>query len=109
MPSITYVEHDGTRHTVDVDEGMSLMEGATLNMVPGVDGMCGGICSCATCHCYVPEEWADKIPQATMGEEKMLKGAKYLQPNSRLGCQISVTAELDGLEVGLPVEQGSED
>ena len=109
MPSITYVEHDGTRHTVDVDEGLSPMEGATLNMVPGVDGMCGGICSCATCHCYVPEEWSNRIPEATMGEEKMLKGAKYLQPNSRLGCQISVSAELDGLVVGLPKEQGSED
>ena len=109
MPSITYVEHNGTRHTVEVDDGLNLMEGATLNMVPGVEGMCGGICSCATCHCYVPAEWADKIPGITMGEEKMLKGAKFLKPNSRLGCQISVSAELDGMVVDLPVEQGSED
>jgi len=109
MPSITYVEHNGTCHTVDVDEGMSLMEGATLNMVPGVDGMCGGICSCATCHCYVPDAWAEKIPTPTMGEEKMLRGAKFLRPNSRLGCQISVTAALDGLVVDLPIEQGSEE
>jgi 2Fe-2S ferredoxin len=107
MPSITYVEHDGTRHTVDVDEGMSLMEGATLNMVPGVEGMCGGICSCATCHCYVPDEWAQRIPQATIGEQRMLQGARHRRPNSRLGCQISVTAELNGLVVELPPEQGS--
>ena len=108
MVAITYVEHDGTAHTVDVDEGMNLMEGATLNMVPGVVGMCGGICSCATCHCYVPEEWRDRLPDSTLGERNMLSTAKYRQDNSRLGCQIVVTAELDGMVVNLPAEQGSD-
>ncbi|HSB95375.1 MAG TPA: 2Fe-2S iron-sulfur cluster-binding protein [Spongiibacteraceae bacterium] len=107
MVAITYVEHDGTRHEIDVEEDMNLMEGATLNMVPGVVGMCGGICSCATCHCYVPPEWQDKIPGASLGERNMLGGAKYLQDNSRLGCQITVTSDLDGLTVYLPEEQGS--
>jgi 2Fe-2S ferredoxin len=107
MVAITYVEHNGTEHVIDVDADMNLMEGATLNMVPGVVGMCGGICSCATCHCYVPPEWQDKIPAASLGERNMLAGAKFLQENSRLGCQIVVTAELEGLTVHLPEEQGS--
>jgi 2Fe-2S ferredoxin len=107
MVAITYVEHNGTEHVIDVDEDMNLMEGATLNMVPGIVGMCGGICSCATCHCYVPPEWQDKIPPASLGERTMLSGAKYQRENSRLGCQIVITPELDGLRVDLPEDQGS--
>ena len=109
MATITFIEFDGTAHKLDVETGKSVMQAAVDNSLRGILGDCGGACSCATCHCYVPEEWADKIPEATMGEEKMLKGAKYLKPNSRLGCQISVTAELDGLVVDLPAEQGSEE
>lgn len=108
MPLITYVEHDGTRHPVEVDEEMNLMEGATLNMIPGVEGICGGICSCATCHCYVDDAWADKIPAKEAGEQEMLDGAnpEYIKPQSRLGCQVVVTADMDGMEVLLPAEQG---
>jgi len=106
MVAITYVEHGGTRHTVDVEPGSSLMIGATLNMVPGVDGMCGGICSCATCHCYIPEGWRSRISAAKAEEEAMLEGASYRDKRSRLGCQVVVTEEMDGLEVHLPPEQG---
>ncbi len=106
MPSITYVEHDGTEHTVDVDEEMSLMEGATLNMVPGIEGMCGGICSCATCHCYLSEADLAALPAATPGELDMLGHATHRKANSRLGCQIAVTAEMEGLRVDLPPDQG---
>ena len=106
MVAVTYVEHDGTRHVLELEEGMSLMEGATLNMVPGVEGMCGGICSCATCHCYLPPEWADQIPKAGIGEELMLESASHRRDNSRLGCQVVVTAALDGLVVELPPDQG---
>ncbi|WP_372864899.1 2Fe-2S iron-sulfur cluster-binding protein [Spongiibacter sp.] len=105
MVAITYVEHDGTEHVVEVDEQMSLMEGATLNMVPGVEGMCGGICSCATCHCYIREEWRDKMPAMSDGESTMLENAIDRRANSRLGCQISVTPEMDGMRVELPQEQ----
>ncbi|MBI57024.1 MULTISPECIES: 2Fe-2S iron-sulfur cluster-binding protein [Spongiibacter] len=105
MVGIVYVEHDGTEHPVDVDEQMSLMEGATLNMVPGVEGMCGGICSCATCHCYIPEEWQDRMSPVSDGENAMLDNAIDRRENSRLGCQISVGPEMEGLRVYLPETQ----
>jgi 2Fe-2S ferredoxin len=106
MVSITYIEHNGERHTVEATPGMNLMESATLNMVPGVDGQCGGICSCATCHCYLPESWSGLVPTAGEGELQMVEFAKYRQPNSRLGCQVILTEAHDGLEVHLPAEQG---
>lgn len=85
---------------------MSVMEAATLNMVPGVDGMCGGICSCATCHCYVPESVVGALGPPDVGEEAMLEFVKDRQPNSRLGCQVRVSWKLDGLEIRLPESQG---
>ena len=107
MIKLRYIEHDGTSHAVEVEEGMNLMEGATLNMVPGVEGMCGGICSCATCHCYLPEEWLGRVPQAAEGELAMLEGVAERRSNSRLGCQVRITQELDGLNIHLPKTQGS--
>jgi ferredoxin, 2Fe-2S len=108
MVAITYIEHSGAAHTVDVEVDMTLMEGATLNMVPGVEGQCGGICSCATCHCYMPEEWAEQVPAPSLGERNMLSTAKYQRDNSRLGCQVRVTAAMDGMVVHLPEAQGSD-
>lgn len=107
MVSITYIEHDGTRHPLDVDEGVNLMIAATINMVPGVEGMCGGICSCATCHCYIDEPWRSRLPAPGEGEQAMLESASHRKANSRLGCQVLVTAEAEGLEVHLPPDQGS--
>src|SRR5581483_8551635 len=106
MVAITYIEHDGRRHTVDVHVDMILMEGATLNLVPGIVGMCGGICSCATCHCYIPEAWKDRLEPPSPGELSMLEGASHRRENSRLGCQIVVRQEMDGMEVEMPVGQG---
>lgn len=106
MVSVTYIEHNGARHTVEAELGTSLMESAVLNLVPGVEGMCGGICSCATCHCYIPDAWEDRIPAPRLGEKNMLQAASHSRPNSRLGCQIIVTEELDGIEILLPIEQG---
>ena len=106
MIQLKYIEHDGTSHTVTVEAGMNLMEGATLNMVPGVEGMCGGICSCATCHCYLPEERMRSLPEAGAGELAMLEALEGRQGNSRLGCQVVVTAALDGMEIRLPKSQG---
>jgi 2Fe-2S ferredoxin len=107
MVKLKYIEHDGTSHAVEVEDGMSLMEGATLNMVPGVDGMCGGICSCATCHCYLPQAASGVVEPAGSGEEAMLEFVQHRQPNSRLGCQVRVTSKLDGFEIRLPKSQGT--
>jgi 2Fe-2S ferredoxin len=107
MPNITYIEADGTRHEVELEEQTSLMEGATMNLVPGVEGMCGGIASCATCHCYIDGEWADKLHPPQPNELAMLDTAKNRRDSSRLGCQILVSWEMEGMEVHLPEEQGS--
>ena len=107
MVRIVYVEHDGTEHPVDVDEDMTLMEGATLNLVPGVEGMCGGICSCATCHCYIDEPWSDALHAPSPGELAMLATARGRSEQSRLGCQIPVTWEMEGMRVRLPAQQGA--
>lgn len=106
MPTVTFIEHDGTRHTVEADEQMSVMEAATLNIVPGVEGMCGGICSCATCHCYLDEKWMATVPEPSPGEMEMLGTASHRKPNSRLGCQLHLDASHEGMEVHLPPEQG---
>jgi 2Fe-2S ferredoxin len=107
MPNIVYVEADGTRHEVELEEQMNLMEGATMNLVPGVEGMCGGIASCATCHCYIEGEMAEKLPERGPAELKMLATAKERKDSSRLGCQVLVSWEMEGMEVHLPEEQGS--
>ena len=106
MSKITYIESSGKSHTVDVKNGLTVMEGAIQNDIPGIDADCGGGMSCATCHVYVKENWFDKMPKKEDGEEDMLDMA--FEPNkfSRLSCQIIVTDELDGLVVSLPSKQG---
>jgi 2Fe-2S ferredoxin len=105
MAKITYVEHDGTTHEVDVKPGMSVMEGAIKNNIPGIDADCGGACACATCHVYVDDEWLAKTGSPSAMEESMLDFAENVEPNSRLSCQIKVSDELDGLVVTMPESQ----
>ena len=105
MAKITYIEHDGTEHVIDVKAGLSVMEGAVKNNVPGIDADCGGACACAPCHCYVDEAWQAKTGEKTAMEESMLDFAEGVEPNSRLSCQIKVTDDLDGLVVRLPESQ----
>jgi ferredoxin, 2Fe-2S len=105
MAKITYIEHDGTEHTVDVKPGLSVMEGAVKNNIPGIDADCGGACACATCHVYVDEAWQAKTGTPTAMEESMLDFAEGVEPNSRLSCQIKVSDELEGLIVRLPESQ----
>jgi len=105
VAKITYIEHDGTEHTVEVKTGLSVMEGAIKNRVPGIDADCGGACACATCHVYVDEAWRDKTGSASAMEESMLDFADNVEPNSRLSCQIKVTDALDGLVVRTPQSQ----
>lgn len=106
MAKITYIEHDGTEHVVDVEDGLTVMEGAIRNMVPGIDADCGGACACATCHVYVDEAWTDKTGDRSSMEESMLDFADDVRDNSRLSCQIKVSGALDGLVVRMPEEQG---
>ncbi len=106
MAKITYIEHDGTEHTVDVDNGITVMEGAIRNLVPGIDADCGGACACATCHVYVDEAFKDKTGERTSMEDSMLDFASDVRDNSRLSCQIKVSDALDGLIVRMPEEQG---
>ena len=105
MAKITYIEHDGTEHVVDVKPGMSVMEGAIKNNIAGIDADCGGACACATCHVYVDEQWRDKTGVRSAMEESMLDFAENVEPNSRLSCQIEVTDDLDGLTVRMPESQ----
>jgi 2Fe-2S ferredoxin len=106
MPKITFIEHDGTEHTVDATVGDSVMETALAKSVPGIVAECGGSCTCATCHVYVDEAWADRLPPAAPEEQDMLDFAFEVKDNSRLSCQIKVTAEIDGLIVRTPAYQG---
>ena len=105
MAKITYIEHNGNSHTIDVENGLSVMEGAVQNDIPGIDADCGGGMSCATCHVYVMEDWFNKIEKKTDGEEDMLDQAYKPKSNSRLSCQITVSDELDGLVVNMPEKQ----
>ena len=105
MPKITYIEHSGKKHTIDVANGLSIMEGAVQNNIQGIDADCGGAMACATCHVYVKEEWFNNLPQKEQGEEDMLDMAFEPKKNSRLSCQILVSKELDGIVVDLPKKQ----
>ena len=105
MAKITYIENDGAEHTVDVKTGLSVMEGAIKNNIPGIDADCGGACACATCHVYVDAAWAGKTGEKSAMEESMLDFAEGVQDNSRLSCQIKVSDELDGLIVTMPESQ----
>ena len=105
MPKITYIEYNGKKHTLEIPNDLSVMEGAVQNNISGIDADCGGACACATCHVYVDKKWFEKLPKKTDAEQDMLDMA--FEPNnfSRLSCQITVTDELDGLVVKMPSKQ----
>jgi len=106
MPKITYIEHNGKTHEIDVANGLTVMEGAVQNNISGIDADCGGSCACATCHVYVDEKWFNKLPSKESAEEDMLDMAFETNKFSRLSCQITVTDELDSLVVKMPSKQG---
>ena len=105
MAKITYIEYNGNSHTIDVQNGLTVMEGAVQNDIPGIDADCGGSMACATCHIYINDDWLDKVASKTEGEDDMLDQAFEPKKNSRLSCQIIVSDELDGLIVNLPEKQ----
>ena len=106
MPKITYIEHNGKSHVIDVAKELTVMEGAVQNNISGIDADCGGSCACATCHVYVDEKWFDKLPKKEIAEQDMLDMAYKPNKFSRLSCQITVTSKLDGLVVKMPLKQG---
>ena len=105
MAKITFVSHDGTERTLEAKNGMSVMEVAVNNSVPGIDADCGGACACATCHVYVDPAFLAQAGEQQEMEKSMLDFAENVRPNSRLSCQIKVTDALDGLRVTTPESQ----
>ena len=105
MPKITYIDNEGNSKTIDVENGLSVMEGAIQNNIPGIDADCGGSMACATCHVYVEEKWLNKLPKAEDAEVDMIDMAYEPKKNSRLSCQLIVSDELDGLIITTPAKQ----
>jgi 2Fe-2S ferredoxin len=106
MVQITFIDFAGQARTVSAEEGASVMQVAMKHSIPGIEAECGGACACATCHVYVADEWKDRLPKSESMEDDMLDFAFDVRPNSRLCCQIKITAALDGLVVHTPERQG---
>ena len=105
MIKITCIEFNGTPHEVDAAPGLSAMQAATRNGIPGIDADCGGACACATCHVYVDPAWIEKLVPPSGGETEMLQFAQSVQENSRLSCQIKLHDALNGLVLRMPEAQ----
>jgi len=105
MVKITYVQPDGSEQAVEAQPGVTVMEAAKLNLVPGIEAECGGACACATCHVYVDDAWRERVGKPSDMEEDMLDFAFDVRDESRLSCQIKVTPELDGLILRVPAKQ----
>ena len=106
MAKITFIQNDGTERVVEAEPGMTVMEAAVKNNIPGIAAECGGACACATCHVYVDDAWRETTGTPAQMEEDMLDFAFDVRPTSRLSCQIRVRSELDGLVVETPAQQG---
>jgi len=105
VPEVTFVESDGTEHRIDIPVGMSVMQGAVNHLVPGIEGDCGGLCACGTCHVYVPTEWSAACGAPDELETGILAFAFRVDERSRLSCQINMSEELRGLTLHLPERQ----
>ena len=105
MAKIKYIDYEGNSKTIEVENGLTVMEGAIQNNIPGIDADCGGSMACATCHVYVEEKWFDKISKVEDAEVDMIDMAYEPKKNSRLSCQLIVSDELDGLIVTTPAKQ----
>ena len=105
MPKITYKDNSGNSQTIEVENGLSVMEGAIQKDIPGIDADCGGSMACATCHVYVEEKWLNILPKPEEAEVDMIDMAYEPKKNSRLSCQLIVSDELEGLIVTTPSKQ----
>jgi ferredoxin, 2Fe-2S len=105
MVKLTFIQPDGDARTVEAEPGITVMEAAKLNDIPGIEAECGGACACATCHVYVDADWVGKTGKPASIEEDMLDFAFDVRKESRLSCQIKVTPGLDGLVMRVPAKQ----
>lgn len=105
MSRILFIEHSGARRELDVAEGTSVMEAAVSNLLPGIDGDCGGACACATCHVHVDAAWLPRLEPMGEHEKSMLSLAEDTDERSRLACQLKMRPELEGIVVYLPANQ----
>ena len=105
MPLVNFFDHDGNQYEVNLEAGTTIMQAAIDNGIDGIAAECGGACSCATCHCYIDENWTEKTGEPSDIEKQMLECALDPQDNSRLGCQVEITDEMDGIVVRLPESQ----
>lgn len=105
MTKITFIEADGKTTEANAEPGMSLMQVAVNAGIAAISAECGGACACGTCHCYVAEDWQDRVVPAEGDETDMLEFVIDPTPASRLSCQIEITLELDGLVVSIPPSQ----
>ncbi len=105
MAKITFVQPDGSSIVVDAELGLTVMESAKKHDVVGIEAECGGACACATCHVYIDAAWREAVGKSSDMEEDMLDFAFDVREESRLSCQIKVTAALDGLIVRVPAKQ----
>ena len=105
MAKITFIDKDGNQKKIEIENGLTVMEGAIQNNITGIDADCGGSMACATCHVYVQDEWFNKIEKAEDAEQDMIDMAHEPKKNSRLSCQLIVTDQLDGLVVTTPEKQ----
>ncbi len=105
MVKIIFIQPNGQEQAIEAEPGVTLMEAAKLNDVPGIEAECGGACACATCHVYVDEAWREKTGSPIQTEEDMLDFAFDVREASRLSCQIKLTPELDGITVRVPAKQ----
>lgn len=99
MPKVIYIDPDGQRHECEVANGLSLMEGAIANGIPGILAICGGSCACSTCHAYVDEAWAERVGPPNDIEDATLELAYERRATSRLTCQVTMRDELAGVVV----------
>ncbi len=105
MAKITFIQPDGKTQTVEAEAGLTVMEVAKKNLVAGIEAECGGACACATCHVYVDTGWTEKVGKPSEMEADMLDFAFDVRDESRLSCQVKVTADLDGLVLRIPAKQ----
>ena len=105
MPKIVFIEPGGARREITAPAGITLMEAARQQGIRGIVAQCGGACACATCHVYIEQSWLARLEPREEMEEFMLETAWEPRDNSRLSCQIHVTADLDGLQVTVPQRQ----